>query len=243
MPRTKGSKNGYSKDPNYKPVGKPAKKDYSYNGKLPSVRPHYNPAEHYSNQPKASNTPTIGSIRPTASPAEKYGNKPKAYSKVSVPSIRNKKMKYYDTIRDKDGNILGKYVDEKRTNEFARKQDEYNRKEKNRRFVYNASKHDSSIVNKASSSVSIPSIRNKEMTYTSPETKKWKSDYAWKKTAEANAEQRKHYLGQGKQAGPDKYLQYLVYDKPKRDERRKKAPLKGLINKGKRKVKKLLDIF
>lgn len=202
MPRTKGSKNGYSKDPNYKPVGKPAKKDYSYNGKLPSVRPHYNPAEHYSNQPKASNTPTIGSIRPTASPAEKYGNKPKAYSKVSVPSIRNKKMYYYDTIRDKDGNILGKYVDEKRTAEFGRKENE-------RLYGH-----------------------------------KRRTDYALQRTVEANLENREWNKGKGKVRKPwDMTDSELDEEARKRKKRRMMAPIKGLINKGKRKVKKLLDNF
>lgn len=258
MPRTKGSKNGYSKDPNYKPVGKPAKKDYSYNGKLPSIRPHYNPAEYYSNKPKASNTSTIGSIRPTASPAEKYGNNPKAYSKVSVPSIRNKKMKYYDTIRDKDGNILAKYLDEKRTDAFADKQKKYNSKKAAAESARRASKYDSSIGNKASSSVSIPSIRNKEMHYDSDarssagklsaqeifnrnnaDYKRRRSDYALKKTAEANAKQRSDYAGKGRMVPINEY----DFEKERKQRRRKMAPIKGLINKGKRKVKKLLDSF
>lgn len=212
MARTKGSRNGYSKDPNYKPVGKPAKKDYSYNGKVPSVRPHYNPAAHYSNMPKAHNVTNIGSIRETAMPAEKYGHNSKAYSKVSVPSIRNKKMKYYDTYRDADGNILAKYVDKKRTEEFASKQKEYEQREKKRVKAYKKA----AKLHKAN------------------------SDYNLQNTVKSNMDMRKLYEGKGK-VRVSKYGDTLSDEEKER--RRKWAPIEGLIKKGKRKVKKFIDMF
>lgn len=176
------------------------------------MRPHYNPAQHYSNIPKAHNVASVGFIRETATPAEKYGHNPKAYSKVSVPSIRNKKMKYYDTYRDADGNILGKYVNKKRTEEFASKQKDYEQREKKRVKAYKQA----------------------------IKLHKANSDYNLQNTVKSNMAERKLYEGKGKMR-VSKYGDTLSDEE--KEQRRKWAPIKGLIKKGKRKVKKFIDMF